>query len=182
MSNEAEKNGSGTEGFTPRARFHCFRKSARRRREENPSVISKTFLTASAASHLSGQCRLVQLFTVLCSIKCIPIAARDGSNPAPDFFLYLVRQVGQRDTQRPVWRLKAAAVQQHDPVVLSQAESEIERMDVLLQVLNRFCAYVLAGKELEVDQAVVGVIERVRWQFKAQSFKQGRNAPVNDLP
>ena len=70
--------------------------------------------------------------------------------------------------KRPVWRFEAAAVQQHDAVVLGQAESKIERMDVLLQVLDGIFADVLPRPELEVDQAVVGVVERVRRQLQAR--------------
>ena len=60
-----------------------------------------------------------------------------------------------RRPRRPGWRgrraatspaPKAAAVQQHDPVVLGQAEGQIERMDILLQVLDSFLADVLRAQ------------------------------------
>src|SRR5205814_4155874 len=67
---------------------------------------------------------------------------------------------GQRNAKRPVGRLEATAVQQHDSVVLGQTEGEIERVDVLLEVFDRVLADVLSRPELEVDQAVVGIEQR----------------------
>jgi hypothetical protein len=47
-------------------------------------------------------------------------------------------------------------------VVLGQPEHDVERMHVLLHPLDDVVAEVLAGKELEVDQAVVVVEVLVR--------------------
>ena len=110
-----------------------------------------------------------------------PIAARDGSNPASDVVVDLVGQICQRHAQRPVRRFEAAAVQQHDPVVLGQAEGEIERMDVLLKVLDGILADVLLRPELEIDQAVVCIVERVLADCEAETFKQSPDAPLDDL-
>ena len=44
---------------------------------------------------------------------------------------------------------------------LGQTESKIERMNILLQVIDRFVADILARPELEVDQAIIGVVIRV---------------------
>src|ERR1700722_3637904 len=48
----------------------------------------------------------------------VAIAARDRAHAAPDVVVDIVRQVGQRDAQRPVGRVETAAVEQHDAVVL----------------------------------------------------------------
>ena len=65
-------------------------------------------------------------------------------------------------------RRKAAAVQQHDAMVLGQPEHDVERMHVRLHPLDDVLADVLAGPELEVDQAVVVVELLVRTDFDAQ--------------
>ena len=87
----------------------------------------------------------------------IPVAARDRPNAAPDVVVGFVGQVCERHAQRPVGSIESAAVQQHDSVVLGQSEGEVERVDVLLQVLDRLLADVLARPELEVDQTVIGI-------------------------
>jgi hypothetical protein len=76
---------------------------------------------------------------------------------APDIVVNIVGQVRQGDPQRPVRRLKASAVQQDDAVGFGQPEGEIERMNVLLQIIDRIVADVLARPELEVDEAVIGI-------------------------
>src|SRR5579859_2819808 len=97
----------------------------------------------------------------------MPVTARNGSDSASDFLVHLVGKVGQRDAQRPVGRIEAAAVQQHDPVVLGQAEGEIKRMNVLLQVFDGFFSYVFARPKLKINQAIVSVVVRVRAELQS---------------
>src|SRR5262245_22397024 len=104
----------------------------------------------------------LRLGSLLRSFVRVAIAPRDRTDAAADVVVDVVREVGERDAQGPVRRIEAAAVQQHDAVLLGQAEREIQRMDVLLEVLDRFVAEVLAGPELEVDQTVVRVVELAR--------------------
>ena len=45
-------------------------------------------------------------------------------------------------------------------------------MDVLLQILDGLVADVLASPELEIDQAVIGVVVRIRRQLQTEAFDQ----------
>ena len=111
----------------------------------------------------------------------IPVAACNRPHAATDVLVGLVGQVRQRHAHRPVGRFEAAAVEQHDAVRLGQAEGEIERVDVLLQMLHRFIANVLAGPELEVDEGVIRVEVRVRSDLKSHAFEHRLHAPMDDL-
>src|SRR6185312_718269 len=84
----------------------------------------------------------------------LAIAARDGADRAADVVVDMVLEVGERDARRPVRRTEAAAVQQHDAVLLGEAENDVERMHVLLHPRDNVLAEVLARPELEIDQAV----------------------------
>src|SRR5438094_13403 len=84
---------------------------------------------------------------LLLGLVRVPIAARDRADAASDVVVHIVAQVGERDPQGPVGRVEATAVQQHYAVLLGQPEREIERMDVLLQVLDRLLAEVLFRPE-----------------------------------
>ena len=66
-------------------------------------------------------------------------------------------------------------------MILGQTEGEVERVDVLLKVFDGVLADILARKELEVDQTVVGVVQCVRSDFEAEAFDHGLGAPVHDL-
>src|SRR3954463_10268612 len=86
-------------------------------------------------------------------------------NPSPSpgiRIIGFVGQVRQGHPHRPLRRLEAPTVQQHDAVILGQPECEVERVNGLLQVLNGLVADVLAGPELEIDQAVIGVVVWIR--------------------
>src|SRR5882757_10887872 len=76
--------------------------------------------------------RLFRFLGALRGFEGIPVTARDRSNAASDFLIRFVGQIGQGHTQRPVWRLKTAAVQKHDTVILGQTEGEVERVNVFL--------------------------------------------------
>ena len=64
---------------------------------------------------------------------------------------------------------KPSAVEEHDPVVLGQAERQIERMDILLQVLDGFLSDVLARPEFEIDEGVIAVEVWVWTKLKAHA-------------
>src|SRR4029077_17272843 len=144
-----------------------------------PSVLEPGIPPAPRSDLLRGNSsRFLGAFR---SLERIPVAARDGPNAASDGVVHFVGQISQGYAQRPVWGLEAAAVQQHDPVVLCQTESEVEGMDVLLEVFDSVRSDVLTCPELEVDQTVVSVEQWVRGNFKAQTFEQGLRARVQDL-
>src|SRR5215510_16464487 len=87
-------------------------------------------------------------------LVCVAVTACNRPNPASDVFVCFVGQIRQGDAQRPVGGLEAAAIEQHDSVILGQSECEIERVYMLLQIFYRFVADVLARPELEVDEAI----------------------------
>src|SRR5437667_8344448 len=95
--------------------------------------------------------RCFWFFGALRSLEGIPVAARDRSNAASYVLVHFVWQIGQGHAQRPVWRLEAAAVQQHNPMILGQTEGEVERVDILLKIFDGVLPDILASKELEVD-------------------------------
>ena len=66
---------------------------------------------------------------------------------------------------------KPPPFEQDDSVRLGQPESEIERVDILLQIFNRFVADILTSPELKIDQAIVGVIVRVWGKLKGRCFR-----------
>src|SRR3954469_5953983 len=104
-----------------------------------------------------------------CSLRClvcVSIAASDRSNAPANVLVSFVREISERHAHRPVRRFKSATVQQHDPVCLGQPEGEIERVDILFQVLDSLIADVLPGPELEIDEAVIAVVVRVRAEFE----------------
>ena len=70
----------------------------------------------------------------------VPVNLANGSNAASDVLVCFVRQIRQGHAQRPVGGLEATTVEQHDPVILGQSECEIERVNMLLQVVDRFVA------------------------------------------
>src|SRR6058998_1289416 len=111
----------------------------------------------------------------------VSIAPRDRADAASDVVVHVVGEIRERDSQRPVGRVEATAVEQDDAVLLGEAEREVERMDILLQVLDRLFANVLARPELEVDQAVVGVVVLARRRVEAEPLDHGLGAPVDDL-
>src|SRR5438874_1196146 len=75
---------------------------------------------------------------------------------------------------------KAATIEQDDAVVLGQPEHDVERMHVLLHPLHDVLAQVLAGKELEVDQAVVVVEVLVRSYLDVQTLDRRLDAFLTD--
>src|SRR5918993_918479 len=87
----------------------------------------------------------------------------------------------RRPAKRALRRLEATSVQEDDPMVLSEPERQVERVDVLLQVLHCLVADVFAGPELEVDQPVIAVVVRVRGELQAQAVDQALEAPLDDL-
>src|SRR5262245_17416499 len=89
------------------------------------------WLTAPAAAPLSRLGRLPG------GEVGVPVAARDRADAPPDVVVDVVGKIGEGHAQRPVRGLEAAAVQQHDAVVLGQAEGQVEGVDVALQVLHR---------------------------------------------
>src|SRR6185437_16109607 len=99
----------------------------------------------------------------------VPIAAGDRSNAAPDVVVNVVRQVCQGHAERPLGGVEAASVQQYDAMGFGQLESEIERVDVLLEVFDGGIADVLARPELEIDQSVVGVVVGIRIQLVGEA-------------
>src|SRR2546430_10287309 len=48
-----------------------------------------------------------------------------------------------------------------DSVIVGQTKRQVERMHVLLEVLDGFLPNPLTGKELEVNQTVIGVVQWV---------------------
>src|SRR3954469_16931294 len=74
----------------------------------------------------------------------VPVAAGDQPHTAPDLLVGLIWQIRQGDAKRPVGGFESTAIQQDDPVGLGQAECEIERVDVLLQVLDGIVADILS--------------------------------------
>src|SRR5437773_6768986 len=82
----------------------------------------------------------------------------------------MILQVCEGYAHRPIGSGKAAAVEQDDAVVLSQAEHDVERVHVRLHPLDDVLAQVLAGKKLEIDQAVIVVEVLVRSDVDIQSF------------
>ena len=111
----------------------------------------------------------------------VPVAARDQPYAPPDLLVGLIRQVRQRHAKRPIRGFEAAAVQKYDPICLGQAEREIERMNIFLQVIDRFVTDILACPELEVDQAIIGVVILVWLELKAHGIEQQMDASVDDL-
>src|SRR6266852_7360247 len=111
----------------------------------------------------------------------VSVAAGDQPYATPDLLVSLVRQICQGYAKRPVRCFEAAAVQENDSISLGEAEGEIERMDVLLQVFHRFIADILPRPELEVDQAIVGVVTRIWRELKAHGLDQGPDASIDDL-
>src|SRR5207245_5235917 len=111
--------------------------------------------------------RLFGFPVVLRSLEGIPVAARNRANPAPYFFIDLVVQIREGHAQGPVWRVEAAAIQKHDSVIVGQTKRQVERMHVLLEVLDGFLPNPLTGKELEVNQTVIGVVQWVGGKLNA---------------
>ena len=106
------------------------------------------------------------------------ITARDRAHRPADVVVDVVVEVGERDAHRPVGRLEAAAVQEHDAVVLGEPEHDVERMDMRLHPRDDVVAAVLAQPELEVDEAVVPVEQRVGRDLDAQAR---RSSPATRL-
>src|SRR4051795_13558268 len=80
-------------------------------------------------------------------VRCLHRLRRTGSPGTP-----------ASTTEAP----RSPPIQQHDAVILGQSEGEVERVNGLLQVLNGLVADVLACPELEIDQAVIGVVVWIR--------------------
>src|SRR6266566_2386072 len=98
-------------------------------------ILVRRRLPSGIADELSPR-RFLRLFgfpVVLRSLEGIPVAARNRANPAPYFFIDLV----------------------------GQTKRQVERMHVLLEVLDGFLPNPLTGKELEVNQTVIGVVQWV---------------------
>ena len=83
--------------------------------------------------------------------------SRYGAQRYTDFSVDLVIKVGERDPDRPIGRVEAAAVQQHDPVVARHAKDDVERMHILLDEPRDLIADALAQPEFQIDQAVIVV-------------------------
>src|SRR6516225_9622830 len=151
---------------------------------ENPAergMPVRRRLPSGIADELSRR-RFLRLFgflDVLRSLEGVPVTARDRANPAPYFFIHFVVQIREGHPKGPIRRVEAAAIQKHDPVILGQAKREVERMHVLLEVLDGVFANVLARKELEVNQAVIGVVQRVGGKLNAQTFDGCLGTPLN---
>src|SRR6266550_8867971 len=110
----------------------------------------------------------------------LPVAAGNGAHRPADIVVDVIIQVRERDAHRPVGRGKAAAVEQDDAVVFGQPEHDVERMDVRLHPLHDVLAQVLAGEELEVDEAVVEVEELVRGELEVQPLERRLDALLDD--
>src|SRR5438034_2071653 len=106
----------------------------------------------------------------------LPVAAGNGAHRPTDVVVDMIIQVRERYAHRPVGSGKAAAVEQHDAVVLGQSEHDVERMYVRLHPLHDVLAQVLAGEELEVDQAVVPVEVLVRRDLEVQPLERRLDA------
>src|SRR6266513_1541821 len=102
----------------------------------------------------------------------VPVATGNQPYATPDLLVSFVGQVCQGHAKRPVRCFEAAAVQKNNSISLGEAEGEIERMDVLLQIFHRFVADILPRPELEVDQAIVGVVTRIWRELEAQGLDQ----------
>ena len=89
------------------------------------------------------------------------VGTRDRAHRAADVVVDVVVEVRERDPHRPVGRLEAAAVEQDDAVVLREPEHDVERVHVRLHPVDDVLAAVLAQPELEVDQPVIPVEQRV---------------------
>src|ERR1700753_4237276 len=111
------------------------------------------------------------------------VSVATGGQPyaPPDLLVGFVGEVCERHPKRPVRRFEAAAIQENDSVSLGEAEGEVERMDVLLQVIDRTVADILPRPELEVDQGIIGVEICIWRDFEAHGLDQGMDAPVDDL-
>src|SRR2546429_55705 len=132
-------------------------------------ILVRRRLPSGIADELSPR-RFLRLFgfpVVLRSLEGIPVAARNRANPAPYFFIDLVVQIREGHAQGPVWRVEAAAIQKHDSVIVGQTKRQVERMHVLLEVLDGFLPNPLTGKELEVNQTVIGVVQWVGGKLNA---------------
>jgi hypothetical protein len=70
------------------------------------------------------------LSALLGGLEGVAVAARHRPDAAADVVVDVIGQVGQRDAQRPVGRLEAAAVQQHDPVGRGQTEGQVQRVEL----------------------------------------------------
>src|SRR5689334_19544504 len=92
------------------------------------------------------------LFASLGRLVGVPIATRDGPHASSDIVVDIVGEVCQRYAQRPFGRIKAATIEQHDAMRLGQTEREVERMNVLFQIVDGLVANVLPRPELEIDQ------------------------------
>src|SRR5207249_6637983 len=104
------------------------------------------------------------------SLISLAVAARDGACRPADIVVDVIFQVCERYAHRPVRSGKAATIEQNDAVILGQPEHDVERMHVLLHPLDDVLAQILAGKEFEVDEAVVVVEVLIRSYFDVQTL------------
>src|SRR5215469_6804125 len=123
----------------------------------------------------------LRFLSALRSLESMPVASCDRANSAANFLVSLITQIGQGDSHRPFGGFEAAAVQQNDSVILGQAKCKIERVHILLEILNGVLAYVLACKKLEVNQTIVGVVMWVGGKLDAQTLDSRFGTPVHDL-
>src|SRR5438094_10520880 len=132
------------------------------------------FITASRTNQLAFRKRRSRRGwrgTLTCScLISLPVSARDGADRPADVVVDVILQVCEGYAHRPIGSGKAAAVEQDDAVILGQPEHDVERVHVRLHPLDDVLAQVLAGKKLEIDQAVIVVEVLIRTDFDIQSF------------
>ena len=114
-------------------------------------------------------------------LERIPVDARNGAHGPPYVLVGLIRQVGQGHAQRPLRSIEASAIEQHDAVGLRQPKRQVEGVDVLLQIFDRVVPDVFARPELEIDQAVIGVVIWVRLEGELEPLDGRPKPPVDDL-
>src|SRR5438132_8675642 len=136
--------------------------------------LGSYFITASRSNQLAFRKRRFGRGwrgTLACScLISLPVSARDGAHRPTDVVVDVILQVCERYAHRPIGSGKAAAVKQDDAVVLGQPEHDVERVHVRLYPRDDVLAEVLAGKKLEIDQAVIVVEVLIRTDFDVQSF------------
>ena len=117
-----------------------------------PARPNQVGIRASSCDPLLDRLGFTSLEQILMPHTCL--CSRGRSSERPDQCLRTASsgQICERHAHRPVRCFKSATVQQHDAVRLGQPEGEIERVDILLQVFDRFIANVLARPELEIDR------------------------------